>query len=1415
MIPHAQNADPQKDFLKGRRLVFGVGDAKEKAEQVTSPEEENFDRRKQQARAEIDSIYESGKYDTYNFRKLPQEFKDHMRNNFGQWIDSNIAKYDKDKDSGINAAEYAEFKNKLNEKVSEILDRLIEAKEQKKKQAIENKETAEQAKEAQKRLEGVNTDKLNEANLENEDGCYTELLSYQKDFEKESAGFAALAGVFSGTKEKADNANKSHTTGITAFGEMLYNWYEDIPEVKDAKAAKAQAIADFRAKLAEMRKRLKERQARGSTLNGAPEKIRGRIAKEYGEAKEKTRSELAQAKKADEENRREQERLTREIEENEKRRKAAQKEYDMLVIRLQQAAQRKAEVEKRTGEMREATTGFDRTAEAAKAERKRTGGAAMPAQPGRMSVEDLERQAGESARKAKEVTGDLETGLKAADQAVGGMSGSAMVIQRRLADLNSARRLMSSDLSKREKTGTLITDVITAHDENLGKITTEENQRLEQVDALDSAIAETVLQVDTANFELIKKGEGYLKTLESMDVSGPGLLDTAGAMIMGIPGAETAYNWSGDKLSGAWQWAKGAPVLGAGIEIVGYMGEGWVKAWDAIGDGFSWVGDKMHLGEAWDWMSEASKHTSIGNPTGNAAIDAILDTFSGGGLGTIIEVFAGVTEGAKGLVQGVGMMLQHPFETIKGLGGLLNHPGKIIDALIQKDRWGDESSSKIIGRAIFDVITTLTGGGAAATSVKTALTAMKFGGMGVGKAILLALKTFPKVFIQDIGKVILGVVKIPATALRGVADLFKWIGRGGKKLEPVKGAGTAAAKMAAREQDAVRALETARNNPGELVKWLEKYPDQVDLAYRMMQEERAAAKVKKQARKKTSTAGKEETQISGDEAKAVADDSTRPEGRDKGPKRATGEEPTRPADMEAVMRHENRPSEKNARRAKKREEARETMTNELRAAEKRLLERRPDYKPKPLTPERMKQMMEIQDRLHTNKSFAALSKKLEENLAELRKRHAEDLSGISPGDPRYREMRRMHIGEEARLDARRLLDALPEDELEMLGRSLDDLDETMMSRVLNQEYTMVLDTAGRPVRIYVGDAINQGTFGMVHDVAYVVGTEKRINTGAAMKRPRNMASLRADPDYKHAEVAQINDLLNSIEVNFYNEVRTFSAVRDFRNRDGLLQPRVISTDLRSQFIIYDKIDAGPGEPVRLKDRILRDDKPEEILGFAADSMDGERNLARNGTNTASPDGWYHLDIKPENIFVGFDENGRLRGYLGDLSLNNVEDVASIRLIEVPAAKTAGSRNFGVLKVDRTDFSKSVQIGTTPGYFSYDHVVKSFDWVKDPANAGKAVPESIMALPGNHAHAVLLERTFFTSERDAVHGLVNVFRDDTLPLTNREALVIEIIRLIRKLKDPDSGIDITMRQAEFRRIEKMIKEAREKDRVLAE
>lgn len=1226
-------------------------EAKEKAPQPSAvPEEHKAAARKSQARKEIDAIYEQGKYDTYNFRKLPQEFKDHIKHNFGEWIDANVDKYDEDKDSGIDAAEYEKFKAKLTEKVEGILARLIELKKEKKKEAEQVKETAEQAKEKQKRLEGVDVTKINEANLDSADGMYTELLKYQKDFENEAEKFSSLAGTFTTAKEKVDYANQSHHTGLTGLGEYLVAlapWAEDIPEVKEAKAAKEKALSEFQTKLAEMKKRQKDRQERGKTLNGAPEKLRGTKKKKYDEYRKKIEAEQKDVAKQKEKNAGQKAEAEKKLNEIEETRKKLQQQYEELAVKAATARKRAEEVQQKKEEMGEATKGLAAAGTAVEEGAKKPGEVAGGAPKIPEYALAQIRAAQEKAAGAEQKIG---AGEEAAVEHIGYISGTMAGLQTQLAKLLKPRGALTKTLTTCRNNEKLLKEGSKKLDTMMKDLTTAEEEEMKQIDSLDQAIADTVLEVDTGNFELIKQAENYLKTLGSLDVGGPGFLDMGGAVLKGIPGLEKGTGWAGDKLDGAWKWCQEAPVLGDAIQIVGYMGEGWVKGWDAIGDGLSWAGDKLHLQEAWDWMSEASKHLSIGNPTGNPLADAILDTFSGGGLGTLIEVFAGVTEGSKDLVKGLGMMVQHPFETIKGLGHLLNHPGKIIDAFLQKDKWSTESSGKIIGRMMLDAVLTLTGVGATATGVKTAVAAVKIGGMSVGRAIILGGKTFVEVFVRDIGKLLGGVVKLPATLAKGTGKLLIGIAKGGKKSEKVAEA-AAATKKASTAEDAYKAVEAARGKPAEFKKLIAEHPEYLDLHAKVVK--RLGQMRKKLAAEAKSKPGKT------------------------GP--GKGEKPTGPATMEAATAPAAGPAA-----AKKAElkQAVEAAKAKVRAAHAAQLEVVQDFSVKKRTPERVELFDQARTKIEASPAAKELAKK-----------------GID-----YHYWAERLPDYDLRLLASRASDLtieLMENVLmQKYRKTVDDSGQVVRfyeGRQLGKGgYGVVTDCAyviGDGTRLKLGAVKKPRDIKILEDEASAI--TKQLQEGKGKLKPERESELRG-------RLAAINFELHNLKDVFQRELRGMAAVKAMGETEGLLHPRVVSMrTLEESVIIYDKIDDVSGRKVNLGDRLVGDESIETILGFLEDSFVGLDRL--------HAEGWVHLDYKPGNVFVGTVE-GAARGHLGDLSMIHYTDLPHLEIMPItkkdPLHPGKTVTYYAVLKKGPSGLVRdSRQIAVTLDYFSAAHLEK--------------------------------------------------------------------------------------------------------------
>jgi serine/threonine protein kinase len=1351
----------EDSLLKTRRFVFEGKESKEKAPKESSvPDEEKIDNRKTEARKEVDAIYELGDYNTYNFRTLPQDFKDRMKKNFGQWIDGNISKYDKDSNSGIDAAEYKTFKTELTKKVREILDRLADLKKEKKAEAEKTKENAEAAAEAQKRLKGLDVTKIDTANMETADGVYTELLKYQKDFENEAEDFGKLGVTFGDAKQKVEDANKSHTTGATALGEYLVNlapWAEDIPEVKEAKKAKEAAVKDFQTKLAEMKKKQKDRQKRGEDLNGAPEKVKEKTKKKYKDARDKTTEhlDLAKAKKA--ENDKKKKDAEDRIAQNEKTQKDVQHQYDVMVSKMRMVAERKKEMEEKTADVEKAQQGLE--AAKGEVEKRKQEGNGVPA--------DVVQQIEQGQKKA----GDAATQLHAGSE---GVTVEEIKMDTTLSGLQGQLSKLIADTGRTKKAqvqinaaDTSISDTITKLDANLKTINDGEKAEIEMIDSLDESISGTVLEVDTANFELIKKAENYLKTLKHLDVKGPGLIDTAGAMVMGIPGVEAGTGWVSKKVGAGWEWAKKAPVLGAAIEIVGYMGEGWTKSWDAIGSGLNWIGDKMHLHEAWDWMSDASKHLSIGNPTGNNLVDTLLDTFSGGGLGTIIEVFAGVTEGCKGLIEGIGMIVRNPIDAVKGLGQLVNHPGMIIDALLQKDKWGDESASKIIGRMMVDVVTTLTGAGATATAVKTAAAAVKIGSMGVGRAALLGARTFVEVFVKDISGLVVGVVKLPATLAKGVGNLAITIAKGGKKLEVAEGAALATTKKVATAEEGYKALEAVRGKPDEFTKLVREHPEYIDLHAKHARE--IGKKAKLDAGKK-GKAEKPETKDKKTEAPSKKKETEA--AKEKPQKKTSEEEPAKPKKEEATEIPEDRTAPAGNAGKKRSEEklVRETEERALLEAQQKKLEDlkvTPDFSPKPKTPERTNMVATLEGKVKDHPGLKAAAQTV-------------------GGSEFYR-----------------LVEALPTEELRLLENSLESLDATLIQRILKQEYQFTVNSKGEKVRVYIGETLGQGGFGIVSDCAYVAGKGEGLTIGA-LKRPKDTTALKAEAQgladmlktgelsvaelasiekdavalrkkfhtetmpkedrmklgkeltelegllrdkkltdaYKskiHERLAQLNFQVNSIMRNFGNEIVAMRIVEaEMGQVPGLIRPRVVSA-FGEPMIITDKIVGKHGDDVVLKKRMFDDvdvpTNPADIFQYLRESLDGLDALHERG--------FVHLDFKPENVFVGTVGKGAEHGYLGDLALLSVEQLAELRIVPAGVEKIGekSTPRFAVLQPSANGrLSDSRQIGITPGYFSPEHLTALIEHAKKAVAEARAqgldpskvkLPKEILSMADNH------------------------------------------------------------------------------------
>ncbi|MFC1748024.1 hypothetical protein ACFL2V_04385 [Pseudomonadota bacterium] len=792
----------EKNLFEEARLVYR-GEAKEKrkgkAEKAKDAKpEETFETRQKEAAQEVTHIFGDEKYAQYELHKLPPEFRSHLMGSFSEWIIANVDNYDRDRDSDIDAAEFEVFKRELNTKVRGILDRLVGEKEQVKQEAVQQKESAEAAKARQERLKYQDVRRIDPGNLVPPEtlavadpvrGLVTELMKYQEDWKQEAQQFQMFAtGDFMQVTEKIDKANnvgqRRGLDAIAAASRAVQPWLEDSREVKTAKAAREKAIADMQKRIEQLKKRQKDRQERGKRLNQAPEGYKKGRKALYEDAREQVRKrqeEIAEAKRKNVERKAKAEKAKKELE---GKREQAQAGYDKLVHRTHQ---------------------FEVNAQIATAEARKL---AEDARRGGEGSKDTSPE--ELARRAQE----------AIDPQLLLLRRKVAIRHKHMLQLMEEQGNVESEISLCSVAAVRFDGLITKLGEGLTKLDQAETAELGVIDKVDEGIAETVLQVGVGNQELVKQAGFYLKQLMEMQVNGPGIIDGIGAGILGIPGVEKAWSWAGDTAAREWNFIKKDAVMGPVVEVLGYMGEGWVKAWDGIGSGFVWVGETLKLPEAWEWMSHASEHMSIGTPLTSrlgwlfqsnlppwfkttvhnlAAVgESLADTVTGGGIGTLIEVFGGLTEGAKDLVQGLGQVAQNPGQAFKGLVSMLNHPSMLLNAMILRDRWGHESSGKLIGRGIMEVWLVLTGTSAVAKGLAKAKHARNIEKLSRTRAAFAGIQEGAAIWGQEWQQLLAVLLRdIPVTIVRAPGNVLRTIAGGGKKSSLVKPAAVVAAKSMA------------------------------------------------------------------------------------------------------------------------------------------------------------------------------------------------------------------------------------------------------------------------------------------------------------------------------------------------------------------------------------------------------------------------------------------------------------------------------------------------------------------------------------------------------------------------------------------------------------------------------------------
>jgi hypothetical protein len=1220
-----QSGENRKSLFEEARMIYKQQEAKEKkGEKVEGREEvkpeETFEARKAQARQEVESIYRNDKYAPYKLNELPPEFQAHLRNSFAEWVAANVDDYDKDKNSGINAAEYETFRAQLNEKVTGVLDRLVGAKEERRREAVAEKESAEAAKERQERLKYQDISRIDPGNLVAPEtlvvadpvrGLVTELFKYREDWQREVQQFQMFAvGDFVQTMTKiqkaAEGGGRRGLDAIEAFRCNLSPWLEDTIEVKSAKEAREKAIADMQKRIEHMKKRQKDRQKRGETLNAAPEVWRKERQEVYDKARREMRKKQKEAQEARRKNAEAKQRAEKARKALEEKREEAQKSFDEFAFRARE---------------------FELHAQKAREELGAVAGAPQ-APEGGVSPEAAE----ELAKKAE----------AAIDPRLLELRRQAATRQKHLLDLLTERSKIDEEISQRTNADSTLNSTIEKIQSAMETIDEAENKEMQAIDSVDEGIADTVLSVGVGNEQIIEQAQVYLRQLSETQVRGQGVIDAIGAGILGIPGYEKAWNWTKQTASNEWEFIKKDAVMGPIVSIIGYMGEGWVKTWDGIGAGFTWVGEVLHLPQAWEWMSHASEHLSIGTPLSSmlgwlgqsnlpsgfktflihfaAAGDAIADTTYGGGVGTVIEVFAGVTEGGKDLIQGLGTIVQNPFMALGGIKEMINHPGMLVDAFIQRDKWGHESASKIIGRGIVEVWTTITGGTAVAKGLARVKYARNIEKLSRSKAALLGLQEGLTVWAQEWQQLLATLFRdIPVAIFKAPGSLLKTIGHGGKP-----------AARAAEAAEAVFPL--VRRKPQKPAKSV---PPPPPSARRLKEPSPPPSARRVAAASREAVTGAEPVII----------------------RRVARGEPIKPPPSV---------SEKLTPRVNR--------YPIVMSSQRRLLF------------ERFEEKQSLSRKLHRSLEhlkvngvdISSLLHRLPEYDFELLVRHADEM----PAEIVHAVLRQEYY---------KIIDDSGQIVRVYQGRRLGNGTFGVVSDVFYDmgERGELASGAGKRMRA-LADLQRR-----------IQETQQRIEEINMEKRTkRNAGELDARLKVQRQRLAELNFEYNNRRAVFSREVDGARAVRRFDNTDGLILPEVVSQSNAGELmVIYQKMENSSGLPVDYRDRLTSPETLEAKLGFLEDACRGASNLHRNGY--VHMDFKLENIFVGE---IGTARRGHL-GDLSLIHWRELAHL-EIKPVQLRSADGKTVTHYSLLKrAPGESMATSRQIGTTASYFSAKHIEK--------------------------------------------------------------------------------------------------------------
>ncbi len=673
-----------------------------------------------QANAEINKYSDQ-------LKVLPDAFRNVLHNEIVAYFRTSPGRFEQDEKKGLSGAEFKKYKEAMLQKLNAIIDQYAptkEALEARNKQQRAAKEAAETAGKSAKTE--IKDTKFSEANLSNPQGIRQELEKFSvhnDELHTEGAAIAESMGNFQKSYQEFEKAKSDwgvYLRGGTGFG--LFETSPD-PETEHLKSQLESLKTGLEEKIARFEQKKRDIAQYSQKLNDAGDFMR---RQKIDERDGKLRAVDAQGQTAENTQRKNEEQY-RTLDSHQQKlftqRDALATYHDDLVQQLAGATESKETIQVQSNQLNEFNGHLGNAIQQIDE--------ALAANPPPPQKEELEAKKAELAShqqtakagltQTKEGAQALATTETELTQKQGEVAQSEMSVNDYLKNIvGPSLNSLSSSIKTLElaklKNGT-----------QREQIEAQYGEMLQTIDAVDSAVADNVIQSNLANEQLLGSLKTQKNTIDGISIERPNLWDATVGLAFG-------------------------------------------KAGEGIGLLTKDVISGMLLDPASAWLKDVTKNVPVVNVLTEVAANIVLDLPSG------------VIEGAGELVGGVFTIVAHPVDTLKGVGALVGLNPDISagdawstmgKALIAYENFEKGQIGKGVGKVLVNVLTTATGLGAAFKGAQGAALTYKIAnaaGSGALKAGLKATGTGARIAVTEFSS---GLAKLPGEALAGVGKLAK------------------------------------------------------------------------------------------------------------------------------------------------------------------------------------------------------------------------------------------------------------------------------------------------------------------------------------------------------------------------------------------------------------------------------------------------------------------------------------------------------------------------------------------------------------------------------------------------------------------------------------------------------------------